>query len=351
MAEQQPPGVRLIRVGLLGFLLLAAACAAPGPPPRPEDGPVPELGKITAWAIQLQGLRRLGAPDRLSRADVDLVVIDRVQTVKGAENFALPAVVKQVHASAGRSRKAKLCLAYVNIGQAEDYRTYWGDGWTAPKADAPADPAFILGKDPEGWRGNFPVAYWDPRWRRVVFGAETSLVDGAIRDGFDGVVLDWVMGFGNADVIEAANRSGHDPADEMVRLIRDLAAYARERRPGFLVFPLNAAGLLETRPDLIPVVTGVVQEDVSFAGAASSDWDDPKNADLAIAASGDWSTETHIRRLTALRAKGLTILTVDYAANERNRKAAIALATRHGFVPFVSRTPLDRVPEEYMVFR
>jgi len=351
MAEQQSPGVRLIRAGLLGFFLAMVACAVPGPPPRPEEGPVPELGEITGWAIQLQGLRRLGAPDRLSRADVDVVVIDRVHTVKGAENFALGAVVKQVHASAGKSRPAKLCLAYVNIGQAEDYRTYWREGWTAPKGDAPGEPAFILGKDPEGWRGNFPVAFWDPRWRTVVFGAHSSLLDGAIRDGFDGVVLDWVMGFENPDVQEAAKLSGVDPAAEMARLIRDLSAYARERRPGFLVFPLNAAGLLEARPDLIPVLSGVVQEDVSFAGAASSDWNDPMNADLAIAVSGEWSTETHVRRLTNLRARGLTILTVDYASEERNRKAAEALARRHGFVPFVSRTPLDRVPAEYLVVR
>jgi cysteinyl-tRNA synthetase len=309
------------------------------------------MGPIEAWAIQLQGLTRLGAPDRLSRADVDLVVIDRVTTVKGSGNFALPAVVKQVHASRGKVRPRKLCLAYVNVGQAEDYRTYWGAGWSPPKDGAPGEPAFILGRDPEGWRGNFPVAYWDPRWRKVVFGTDESLVDGAIREGFDGVVLDWVMGYQNGDVIAAAKVSRVDPAAEMARLIRDLAVHARAQRPGFLVFPLNAAGLLEARPDLAAVLDGVVQEDVTFAGKASSDWDDPNNADLAIAATGDWSTETHVRRLSALRAKGLTILTVDYATEERNRDAARALARRYGFVPFVTRTPLDRIPDEYLVVR
>jgi len=337
---------------LVGAIALGA-CAAPAPPRwrRPGEGPVPEMGEITAWAIQLQGLRRLGAPDRLSRADVDLVVIDRVNTVKGAENFALGAVVKQVHASPGKSRERKLCLAYVNIGQAENYRTYWREGWTPPKDGAPGDPAFILGEDPEGWRGNFPVAYWDPRWRKVIFGAAKSLVDGALREGFDGVVLDWVMGFANEDVVAAAKSARVDPAAAMADLIRDLAAYARKHRPGFLVFPLNAGGLLEAVPDLVPVLSGVLQEDVSFAGGASSDWDDPGNADLAIPATGDWSTETHVRRLTGLRARGLTILTIDYAAEKTNRRAAEALARRYGFVPFVSRTPLDRVPGEYLVVR
>ena len=46
--------------------------------------------------------------------------------------------------------------------------------------------------------------------------------------------------------------------EDLPRLIRDLAEHARGIRPGFLVFPLNAAGLLESRPDLVPVLDGVV---------------------------------------------------------------------------------------------
>ncbi|MEN8151068.1 MAG: endo alpha-1,4 polygalactosaminidase [Planctomycetota bacterium] len=305
------------------------------------------MGNVTAWAIQLQGLDRRGAPDRLSRADVDLVVIDRVNTVRGSEGFPLRAVVKQVHASRGKTRARKLCIAYVNVGQAEEYRTYWGPDWRAPTAERPGSPAFVIALDPEGWAGNYPVAYWDPAWRAILEG----LVDGAIDDGFDGAMFDWVLGHADPDVAAAAREAGVDPAVEMAALIRDLAEYARARRPGFLVFPLNAAALLETHPDLVPVLSGVVQESVVFAGAASSTWDDPANADEPIPASGDWSTESHVRRLSALRAKGLTILTVDYATTAENREAAEALARRHGFVPFLSRTPLSRVPEEYLIAR
>jgi len=301
--------------------------------------------------MQISGITRPGAADRLSRADVDLVVIDRPQTVKGSESFPVRAVVRQVHASEGRSRPRKLCLAYVNVGQAEDYRTYWEPYWSAPAPGRPGNPPFVLVRDPEGWPGNFPVAYWEPAWQRVLFGSATSLVDGALREEFDGVVLDWVAGWANPDVAAAAEAAGVDPVAAMADLIRELAAYARARRPGFLVFPLNAAALLERSPGLVPVLDGVVQEDVSFAGAASSDWDDPANADASIPATGEWSTETHIRRLTALRKRGLLILTIDYAADETNRRAAESLARRHGFVPFVSRTPLDRIPERYLIAR
>jgi cysteinyl-tRNA synthetase len=332
---------------LAALLLVACTPAAR----REEPLPVPPVGKIEAWAMQLQGLERSGAADRLSRADVDLVVIDRLNTVRGSGSFPVRAVVRQVHASRGRVRPRKLCLAYVNVGQAEDYRAYWKADWAPPGEDGPGHPPFVLGRDPEGWEGNYPVAYWRPEWKRVLFGAPGSLVDGAVREEFDGVVLDWVAGWSNDDVRAAARKDGVDPAREMAKLVGDLAAYARSQRPGFLVVPLNAAALLEKTPDLAASLDGVIQEDVSFAGAASSDWDDPANADRAIPATGVWSTETHVRRLTGLAKRGLLIFTLDYAAEEANRREAVERARRHGFVPFVSRTPLDRIPREILVVR
>ena len=53
-----------------------------------------------------------------------------------------------------------------------------------------------------------------------------------IRDGFDGVFLDWILGFAEPAVVAAARRAGVDPADAMVALVRELGLYARRRRPG-----------------------------------------------------------------------------------------------------------------------
>ena len=46
----------------------------------------------------------------------------------------------------------KLVIAHIDIGEAEDYRTYWQPGWGIE------NPEWIAGHDPDDWEGNFPVA-------------------------------------------------------------------------------------------------------------------------------------------------------------------------------------------------
>jgi cysteinyl-tRNA synthetase len=314
-----------VRAVVALLLLLPAACAA-----SPKT-----LADARSWGIQLQGFERPGAMERLVASDLDLLVLDRVTTQKGREAFPMRSSVARIRAS------KKLCVAYVNVGQAEDYRTYWSAGWRAPDADGPGEPGFLLATDPEGWAGNYPVAYWDPRWEPVVW----RLVFGAIEEGFDGVMLDWVAGWSDPLVAAAAREAGIEPARAMARLIERLAARARRAHPGFVFLLNDGAELIEKVPGLARSVDGVVQESVLFTGEATDDWSNPKSADVPIPKTGDWSTETHVRRLGALRAKGLVVLMLEYAGRPENRAAANALARRHGFLPFTSRTPLDRLPD------
>ena len=97
-----------------------------------------------------------------------------------------------------------MCLAYLNVGQAEDYRSYWQSEWRAPADSARGTPDFMVSVDPDGWPGNYPVTYWDPRWKRVLFGHRAALLDQILEDGFDGVYLDWVLGYQEPAVADAA---------------------------------------------------------------------------------------------------------------------------------------------------
>ena len=159
-------------------LLFLAAC---------QSGPASRLDAVTSWAIQLQGLERAGATDRLARAAVDMLVIDPTRTIRGLEAFPTRDLVARI-------RTNKLCLAYINVGQAEDYRTYWRANFRAPSGNERGHPSYLVTVDPEGWKGNYPVAFWDTRWQAVLWGSPQALVDMAIADGFDGVYLDWVLG-------------------------------------------------------------------------------------------------------------------------------------------------------------
>jgi endo-alpha-1,4-polygalactosaminidase (GH114 family) len=51
------------------------------------------------------------------------------------------------------------------------------------------------------------------------------------------------------------------------------------------------------------------------------------------------------KRLDLYLAAGLPVFTIDYCVNEQNRLASYRLSRQRGYIPFVSRTPLDRLPD------
>jgi cysteinyl-tRNA synthetase len=313
----------------LGLLALLTGCAAMAPeePKRP-------LEEVSSWAIQLQGLDRPGAVKRVERDEADLVVIDPTRTVRGKESFPTRDVVAWF-------RQKRTCLAYLNVGQAEAYRTYWRSHWRAPTAEQPGRPAYLLTVDPDGWEGNYPVAYWDLRWRGVLWGAPDAPLDQALADGFDGAYLDWILGFEDPTVVAAARAAGVDPADAMVALVRELRAYARRRNPRFLLIAQNGAALVAARPEFAKVVDGISQESLSFGGRAGAGWEQGGAGDV-VPVAGSPTQE----RLVRCRELGLPVFTLDYATLPENVERARTLSRRLGFVPFVSRAPLDRLPTD-----
>ena len=317
---------------------LWAGCASE-PQPR-EPFRVPQLRNVTSWACQLQGLERPGALTRIERARTDLIVLDPVRSIRGAEVFPTRTIVSRIRSSPGAALERKICLAYLNIGQAEDYRTYWAAGWRAPTDTRRGEPNFLLRRDPEGWEGNFPIAYWDTRWERILFGSSSALLDQIISDGFDGVYLDWVLGYEDPLVAAAAAEAGIDPARAMAELIRDLRKYARARNPHFVIVAQNGALLPARVPDVYGWIDGVSQESLSFGGEANADWDDPGSGDRDAVED----REALLLALREFRRRKIPVFTLDYAQTPANIRAALLDSATRGFVPFVSRTPLDRLP-------
>jgi cysteinyl-tRNA synthetase len=316
----------------LAPLLLLATCMQPETAPEPRG-----LKAVESWAIQLQGLEHEGALDRIAFAAYDMVVIDPTRTVRGMESYPTAEVV-------ARLKKTKLCLAYINVGQAEDYRTYWRNHWKAPTKNTAGSPPYLLGVDPDGWVGNYPVAYWDLRWKAILWGSGEALVDGALADGFDGVYLDWILGYQEPVVVEAARAAGIEPAIAMATLVRDLREYAQRKRRGFVVVAQNGAELLEEVPRYAEWIDAISQEALSFRCQADAKWDDPGAGDIAIPATGGWSTQTLTRQLSRYRDAGLPVFTLDYALEPENAALARRRSRAQGFVPCVTRGPLDRLP-------
>ena len=304
---------------------------------------IPVLQCVENWAIQLQGLDQPATLHQLETAAVDLVVIEPMRSQRDQTDFPTRDIVRRLQRSEGATMPHKRCLAYLNIGQAEDYRSYWQPDWRAPTATSVGSPSFVLGLDPDGWEGNYPVAYWRAEWRRCLFGSPDALLDQILADGFEGVYLDWVLGFDDPSVVAAARADGVDPAVEMFRLLTDLRAYARARYPLFVMIAQNGVALCEREPRTLAVIDALSQEDVSFRGEAGADWNAPEAGDIAAAASGDWSTESLCQRLRAATDRGLAVFTLDYALQPDHVAQAEHTSRQHGFVPYVTQTPLDHL--------
>jgi cysteinyl-tRNA synthetase len=191
------------------------------------------------------------------------------------------------------------------------------------------------------------VAYWDPAWKDIViYGVDwqdpgrdyATALDEVLRDGFDGIYLDWVEGYEDPAVIAAARAAGLDPAAEMVALIAEIRAYARARNPEFLVVQQNAAALLAERPELVGVVDAIAQEAVWYDGDATDDWEDPDGY--------DWEqdpelTAYYLDHLALYLEAGLPVFDCEYALDDATQAYAASYA--RGFVPYATRCSLARL--------
>ncbi|MBC9930525.1 endo alpha-1,4 polygalactosaminidase [Chitinophaga qingshengii] len=77
----------------------------------------------------------------------------------------------------------RLVLAYMSIGQAEDYRWYWNPDWLN-------NPPAWFGKLDPKWEGNYNVRYWMPEWKAFIYGNADSYTQKILNAGFDGTYLD-----------------------------------------------------------------------------------------------------------------------------------------------------------------
>jgi cysteinyl-tRNA synthetase len=255
----------------------------------------------------------------------------------------------------------KLVIAYIDIGQAEEYRTYWQEGWKI------GDPEWIVGEDPDGWEGNYPVAFWYDEWQEIWLG-EDGLLQQVLDAGFDGVYLDWIEAYSDENVIAIAEQDDVDPVEEMIWWVQSISDFVKSQCDECVVIAQNAAELAEY-DDYLDAIDGIAQEQVWFDGGADNDppgdcplprtyaevdteayrdslsepcrryFDSDPESTLHV------SSEEYLYYLTLAQRKGIPIFTVDYALGPENVSWVYETSRTLGFVPFVSDRVLDRYVE------
>ena len=146
--------------------------------PRPPlPGP---WSNINDFLIQRENLDL----EAIGQTKYDLVIMDYSADLSREARFT-PGQIARLKNSPGGERTV---LAYLNIGEAEDYRYYWQPSWgTAP-------PSWLAAENPD-WPGNYKVRYWDPEWQAIIFGSSNSYLGRILAAGFDGVYLDIIEAF------------------------------------------------------------------------------------------------------------------------------------------------------------
>lgn len=295
------------------------------------------LENVHFWTYLLQNVEVEENIDALVNSHYDLVVIDDVRTIFDLIDYDMSDAVSQIKNSSNSLGQDKIVVAYIDIGEAEDYRWYWEDGWKI------GDPEFIVVEDPDGWSGNFPVKYWDEDWKDIIIYDESSYLNQLLEDGFDGIYLDWIEAFEDDDVIAKAKQDEVDPAEEMIDFIEEIAIYCREQDQDFIIIAQNALELGEY-DEYLEIIDGVAQEQIWFDGLADAN-DTAAEGDRPMPATGEFSTEYYLEKLEPFVEAGLPIFTVDYALKKENADKAYRESLERGFIPYVSMRSLSKLSE------
>ena len=277
--------MRLLRTLAAGVAFLAAATAAEAQtPPRKNV-----FQDVKLWGYQLVDLTP-PQQARIAASPYDLVVIDREQSPQDADEKK--EIVLTRSEIEGMKRKPdggrRLIIAYLSIGEAEDYRYYWKPEWDKKK------PSWA-GKENKDWKGNFLVKYWEPEWQNIVFGNPGAMVDRMLEQGFDGFYLDRVDAyyyFGDTKEMR----------DRMTAFVTKLTDYIRSKKPDAGILAQNAEELLD-RPNYVAAIDGVAKESLLY-GIKKEDIPNTK-ADV------DWSGNL----LKGAQTAGKKIFVVEYLAN------------------------------------
>jgi len=181
----------------------------------------PKPKVVKNWAFYIKDVD----VQQVIKSSVDMVVID-LDTKDG------PITKQQVQKIKDSD---KVVIAYLSVGDAEEYRRYWDDSWTKPKL-APK----WLGKQSTVWKGVYHVTNpLEDQWMDIV----KKMIDTAINNGFDGIVV-----------------AGIKPQTEQAELfLTKISEYTKRNNKQFKLFVQDY-----TSKEIVGVVDGIVVQGVSY---------------------------------------------------------------------------------------
>ena len=294
----------LLSVAVLASMLAHFACA--------ESNPA-----SFAYILQADSFAKTkpAVVAKLKESGRDWIVLDA--------NFAGDTPWKQTDLDTIRIGKAgRKVVAYLSIGEAEDYRSYWQSDWVSNGKRTAVAPAWLGIENPE-WKGNYQVKYWNAQWQKLMLAA----IDDAMERGFDGVYLDIVDGFETYE--QGADGYLDDRMNpetkqtyrrDMVDWVKAIAARARAKNPVALVIPQNGSQLAAHK-DFVEVISAQGIEDLFTNG---------KKLQPAS------QTDEILSHLKSLALAKKPVLLIEYPKTPEQKALSKKLAEENGLVWLVT---------------
>jgi len=222
-------------------------------------------------------------------------------------------------------------IAYLSIGEAEDYRPYWQSEWGGNGNRTASAPAWLGIENPE-WKGNYQVKYWNVDWQKL----KLPMIDDVMARGFDGVYLDIVDGFETYE--QGADGYMDDRMNpetkqtyrrDMVDWIKAIAVRARAKNPAALVIPQNGSQLVVDK-DFVEVISAQGIEDLFTNGKKLQ----PKSHRDEIL--------SHLKLLASAKKP---VLLIEYPKTPERQALSKKLAKENGLVWLVTDRQLKTLGE------
>lgn len=248
--------------------------------------------------------------DKLTQVKADVLVTDFAR-MGGKVALSADEVARL---KVGPDSKKRFVIAYMSVGEAEQFRFYFKDEWKS-------DPPEWLGPENCAWPGAHKVRFWHDSWKDNVWRGRKAYLKQIIEAGFDGVYLDRV------DIYDMFPERPTARA-EMIQFVRDLSETAKELKPGFFVIPQNADDLL-TDAEYREAIDGLGREDLLHGTGGTGKRNPP--ADIT-AAQG---------RLDLLLWEWKPVFAVEYLQTKPSIDDARKEMVARGLVPTFQPRALD----------
>ncbi len=303
---------------LLVWLLMIEGCARGQHGEVFSPGAGPPARKFVYWLADIK-------VKELAQSDAAIAVMDYSADGSPERAFS-PGQIASLRKTAGGTRTL---LAYLSVGEAEDYRFYW-NGWKAPLSVPPwsGTPPF-LGPENNEWKGNYLVDYRSPAWKKVLF----SYINTILNQGFDGLYLDKIDSYQTL-AQEPLRIRGARMA--MEKLVIEISRYAKARRSGFLIYVQNAEELVHQQESgalnvsYLDAIDGIGREETFLLGGKRREENE---------------RDRTLKLLLLFKAAGKEVLITEYPDCSRHDDMAWIeeKAAKYGFSLYCGPVELDRL--------